>query len=118
MMGRDRTKKPARDDNSFISNDVDGIPEEINFISQNVSKWFPNISNYEYTLLDPININNYDTKGFCTKYAGCFKSQDEIKYITDNEFLEWPSTIYDSPFLEHIDFADSAFAFEKKSDME
>ena len=118
MMGRDRTKNPARDDNSFISNDVDGTPEEINFISQNISNWYPNISNYGYTLLSPFSTNNYDTKAFCTNYAGCFKSQEEIKYITDHEFLEWPSTLYYSPFLEKIDFADSTFELERESDLE
>ena len=48
IMGRDTTKNPARDDNSFISNDVDGTPEEIKFISKNISNWYPNISIYGY----------------------------------------------------------------------
>ena len=69
-------------------------------------------------MLAPFSTNNYDTKAFCTKYPGCFKSQDEIKYITGNELLEWPSTIYYSPFLERIDFADSTFELERESDLE
>ena len=105
MMGGSTTKNPARDDNSYISNDLNGTPEEINFVSKKVSNWYPNESNYGYKLLDAYNNTNTDTKTFCIKYTGSFNSQNGIKYITDIEFLDWPTTIYDSPFLNHINFS-------------
>ena len=104
MMGGEETKNPARDDNSYISNELDETPEKINFVSKNISKWYPNLSNYGYRLLDAYNTNNLGTREFCIKYAGCFKSQKEIKYITDEEFSKWPITIYESPFLQNINF--------------
>ena len=105
MMGGDADKNPSRDDNSFISNELNGTPENINFESKKLSNWYPNGTNYGYRLLDAYNGNKFDTKDFCTKYAGAFSSQSNIKYITDEEFCEWPSVNYDSPFLKQIDFA-------------
>ena len=97
-------------------------PEKINFQSKLVSNWYPNISNYGYKLLDSFNSNNFDTKNFCTKYSGSFNSQNEIKYITDDEFLDWPLIVYDSPFLEHIDFVgpniESETEFKTESETE
>ena len=104
MMGGEETKNPARDDNSYISNELDETPEKINFVSKNISKWYPNLSNYGYRLLDAYNTNNLGTREFCIKYSGCFKSQKDIKYITDEEFSKWPITIYESPFLQNINF--------------
>ena len=115
MMGGDENKNPARDDNSFISNGLNETPEKINFQSKLVSNWYPNISNYGYKLLDSFNSNNFDTKNFCTKYSGSFNSQNEIKYITDDEFLDWPLIVYDSPFLEHIDFVGPNIESEEES---
>lgn len=103
MMGGDSIN-PSRDDNSFISSELNGTPEKINFVPGKVSNWYPNISNYGYKLLDSFNTNNLDTKTFCKKYAGCFSSKEGIKYITDEELKEWPLINYNSPFLEHIDF--------------
>ena len=105
-MGSD-TKNPARDDNSYISTDLNGTPGKINFSAKKNSSWYPNKSNYSYRLLDGYNNKNTDTKAFCTKYAGCFNSQAGIKYITDSDFSGWTSTIYASPFYIHIDFSDS-----------
>ena len=118
MMGSEEAKNPARDDNSFFSSELDGIPEEINFVSKNISKWYPNISNYGYRLLDAYNTNNFGTKEFCLKYAGCFKSQDDIKYITDEEFLDWPLIVYDSPFLQNIDFDGPVIESESEPEKE
>ena len=106
MMGGD-TKYPARDDNSYISTDLNGTPEKINFSAKKKSNWSPNNSNYGYRLLDGYNNKNTDTKAFCIKYAGCFNSQAGIKYITDSDFSGWASTVYASPFLTHIDFSDA-----------
>ena len=105
MMGGD-TKNPARDDNSYISTNLNGTPEKINFSAKKKSSWNPNESNYGYHLLDGYNTNNNDTKAFCTKYVGCFDSQNNIKYITDSDFSKWVKTTYNSPFLKHVDFND------------
>jgi len=102
MMGSDATKNPARDDNSFISYDLNGTPEEINFESKKVSNWYPNGTNYGYRLLDAYNTKQTDTKEFCTKYSGSFNSKDKIKYITDEDLLKWPSMVYDAPFLRNV----------------
>ena len=106
MMGGDTTN-PARDDNSYFSADLNGTPTKINFSAKKNSSWNPNNSNYGYRLLDAYNTNNKDTKAFCTKYAGCFTSQNGIKYITDSDFGSWVKTTYASPFLKHVDFSDS-----------
>ena len=106
MMGGDTTN-PARDDNSYFSADLDATPTKINFVPKKKSGWNPNTSNYGYRLLDGYNKNNTDTKAFCTKYAGCFNSQNGIKYITDSDFSSWTKTVYSSPCLKHIDFSDS-----------
>ena len=104
QMGGD-TKNPARDDNSYISGDLNATPVAINFSSKKNSSWNPSQSNYGYRLLDAYNSNNTDTKTFCTKYAGCFNSQNDIKYVTDSDFSGWSKTYYTSPFLKHVDFA-------------
>jgi pectin lyase len=105
-MGGD-TKNPARDDNSYISTDLNGSAGKINFSAKKKSSWNPNKTNYGFRLLDAYNNKNTDTKAFCTKYCGCFNSQNGIKYITDSDFSKWTSTIYASPFLTHVDFSDS-----------
>ena len=104
---------PCRDDNSLISNELDGTPEEINFEPKKISEWYPNATNYGYSLLDTINTNNLDTKSFCMKYAGCFNSQNDIKYITDEDLSNWPSIKYDSPFLVHIDLPETEKGFSR-----
>ena len=105
MMGGD-TKNPARDDNSYFSADLNATPTKINFTAKKTSSWYPNNSNYGYRLLDGYNTSNTDTKAFCTKYAGCFNSQNGIKYITDSDFSNWVKTTYAGPHLNHIDFID------------
>ena len=107
MMGGDTTN-PARDDNSYISTSLNGTPSKINFSAKKNSTWNPNKSNYGYSLLDGYNTDNTDTKAFCMKYVGCFNSQVDIKYITDEEFSKWIKTSYASPFLKKIDFSDSS----------
>ena len=102
------SKDPSRDDNSYFSADLNATPTKINFSVTKKSSWNPNISNYGYRLLDGYNTSNKDTKAFCTKYAGCFNSQNGIKYISDSDFTSWKKTIYSPPFLKHIDFSDSS----------
>jgi len=111
-MGGDENKNPARDEGSFYSKELNTNPEEINFESKNVSKWYPNVSNYGYILLDAFNKDNFDTKNFCIKYAGCFDSPNGIKYITDEDFSEWHYKIYDSPVLNKVNLTipESGFA--------
>ena len=99
---------PGRDDNSYISTDLNGSPTKISFSGKKSTSWAPNSSNYGYRLLDGYNSKNTDTKSFCTKYSGCFNSQSGIKYITDSDLLSWATTTYTSPFLTHIDFSDSS----------
>ena len=100
--------EPARDDNSYFSADLNVTPTKINFSSTKKSSWSPNTSNYGYRLLDGYNTSNNDTRAFCTKYAGCFNSQNDIKYITDSDFSSWVKTKYSAPFLKHVDFSDSS----------
>ena len=107
MMGGN-TNDPCRDDNSYFSADLNGTPTKINFAPKKKSTWNPNNSNYGYRLLDGFNNNGTDTKTFCIKYAGCFDSQNGIKYITDSDFAKWTQTIYPNPFLNHVDFNDSS----------
>lgn len=103
-MGGDTNKNPARDDNSYISESVNGTPSAANFQSKNTSKWQPAQSNYGYSLLDAYNTNETDTKDFCTKYSGDKTSASDLKYITDSDFSSWVSAKYDSPFLRHVEF--------------
>ena len=102
------TTSPARDDNSYLSTELNGTPSKISFSAKKTSSWYPNISNYGYRLLDAYNTKNTDTKAFCTKYAGCFNAQSGIKYITDSDLLGWATTTNASPFLSHVDFSDSS----------
>ena len=107
-MGSDVGKNPTRDENSYFCKELNTDYEPINFEPKTLSNWFPNVSNYGYKLLDSnINNNIFNVKTFSMKYAGCFYSQKEIKYITDEDFNEFDAINYKSPFLEHIDFSPS-----------
>ena len=108
LMFGGNTKDPSRDDNSYFSAELNGTPTKIPFSPKKLSGWYPNISNYGYRLLDAYNTKNTDTKDFCTKYAGCFNSQNGIKYITDSDLLGWATTTNASPFLKHVDFSSSS----------
>ena len=108
-MGGDANKNPARDDNSYISEALNGTPSKINFQSKNTSKWYPEKTNYGYTLLDAYNTKNTDTKAFCTKYAGDQTSAANMKYITDSDFAGW-GTVYTSPFLKSVELKTKAGA--------
>ncbi|MEE5992093.1 MAG: RICIN domain-containing protein [Oscillospiraceae bacterium] len=95
---------PCRDSNSYLSEALNGTPSKISFSPKKTSSWYPNKSNYGYSLLDAYNTKNTDTKAFCTKYAGDQTSAGNMKYITNSEFSGWVTTKYDCPFLKHVDF--------------
>ena len=65
------------------------VPTVINFSPKKKSNWNPGTSNYGYRLLDTYNLNYTDTKTFCSKYAGCFNSQNDIKYVINSDFARW-----------------------------
>ena len=107
MMGNNANKNPARDDNSYYSNELNNTPTKINFSSKNKSSWYPK-SNYGYKMLDGYNTKGTDTKTFVKKYSGCFNSQNGIKYISDSDFDGWESIKYISTFLNQIDSSSSS----------
>ncbi len=99
---------PCRDSNSYLTESLNGTPSKISFSPKTTSSWYPNKSNYGYSLLDAYNNKNTDTKAFCTKYAGDQTSAGNMKYITNSEFSGWVTTKYDCPFLKHVDFVSNS----------
>ncbi len=97
---------PYRDTNSYLSTSIGGTPSKVSLSVKTESTWYPNESNYGYSLLDAYNTSNTDAKTFCQKYAGCFKSESELKYIGDDDFKSWVKTKYDAPFLKDIEVSD------------
>ncbi len=97
-----------RDADSYLSTSIGGTPSKVNFSVKNPSTWYPNKTNYGYSLLDSYNNSNTDTKAFCTTYAGCTSNGNELKYITDSDFSSWVTTKYDSPFLKDIECGELA----------
>ncbi len=98
-------KEPCRDAGSYLSEGLDAVPAAVKFTPQTTSSWYPNKTNYGYSLLDAYNTKNTDTKAFCTAYSGDQTKADGMKYITDAEFASWITTAYPSPFLRHVDFS-------------
>ena len=94
---------PCRDSNSYLSEALNGTPSKVNFTPKKTSSWYPNKTNYGYSLLDAYNTKNTDTKAFCTKYAGDQTSTSNMQYITNAAFASWVTTKYDSPFLRHVE---------------
>ena len=95
---------PCRDSNSYLSETLNGTPSKVNFTPKKTSSWYPNKTNYGYSLLDAYNTKNTDTKSFCTKYAGDQKIAANMQYITNNAFASWVTTKYVDPFLRHVEF--------------
>ena len=95
---------PCRDSNSCLSEALNGTPSKISFTPKKTSSWYPNKSNYGYSMLDAYNTKNTDSKAFCTKYSGDQTSVANMQYITNSTFASWISTKYDSPFLRHVSF--------------
>ncbi len=100
MMGSG--SEPSRDDNSYLSETLDGSPAKINFTPKTKSNWKPEQSNYGYSLLDSYNSKGTDVKDFCSRYAGDQSAVTGMKYITDSEFDSWVTVRYPSPFLKSI----------------
>ena len=64
--------------------------------------WYPNQTNYGYSLIDAYNKSGTDTKNFCTTYAGCMSAESNLKFITDSDMSKYITTKYTSPFLKSI----------------
>ena len=94
--------QPYRDDNSYYAEKSSSTPQAINFKCSNTSKWYPNETNYGYSLIDAYNTKGTDTKDFCLKYSGRIKSGD-LKFITDSDLAGFVSTKYECPFKKSID---------------
>ena len=97
---------PARDDNSYLSENLDATPAKVSFTPKKTSSWKPEQSNYGYSLLDAYNTKGTDVKDFCSKYAGDQTSASNMKYITDSEFDSWTNVRYPAPFLKSISVGD------------
>lgn len=97
--------EPCRDSNSYLSEALNGTPSKVSFSPKKTSSWYPNKSNYGYSLLDAYNTKNTDTKAFCTKYSGDQSSAGNMQYITNAAIASWVSTKYASPFLRHVEFS-------------
>ncbi|MCR5717776.1 MAG: RICIN domain-containing protein [Oscillospiraceae bacterium] len=96
---------PCRDSNSYLSETLNGTPTKISFSPKKTSSWYPDKTNYSYSLLDACNTKNTDTKAFCTKYAGDQTTAGNMQYITNDAFASWITVRHDAPFLRHVDFA-------------
>ena len=97
---------PARDDNSYLSENLDATPAKVSFTPKKTSSWKPEQSNYGYSLLDAYNTKGSDVKDFCSKYAGDQIAASGMKYITDSEFDGWVTKRYPTPFLKSITVGD------------
>ena len=99
MTGND----PNIDNNSYLSEILNGTPSIINYKPKKVSTWCPNKTNYGYSLLPAWNGGKIDVKDFCTKYAGDAISASSMQYITNSIFENYVQTKYENPFLRHVD---------------
>lgn len=95
-------KDPYRDSGSYYSESSNATPEKLLLSVKNVSSWYPNKSNYGYSLMDAYNNKNTDVKAFCNAYTGCQPSEDKIKYINDSDMSGYISVKYPSPFLKSL----------------
>lgn len=93
---------PYRDSGSYYAKTSGATPEKLSVSVKNESKWYPNQSNYGYSLIDAYNTKGTDIKDFCNAYAGCQTSGENIKYISDSDMSGYISTKYTSPFLKSI----------------
>ncbi len=97
--------EPYRDSGSYWSTSSSATPQKVSFTIKTPGTWYPNKSNYGYSLVSAYNTNNTDTKYFCNTYAGCFNSADKLKYITDSDMSKYIETKYESPFLKAVDLS-------------
>lgn len=99
--------EPYRDSGSYYAKTSSDTPSKFPISPKVVSSWYPNKENYGYSLIGAYNTKGTDTKDFCNKYAGCFKSYAQIKYITDSDLASFVATKYNSPFLKDIQVTES-----------
>ena len=109
---------PCRDSGSYLSEGLNATPSKVSFSPKTTSSWYPNKSNYGYSMLDAYNTKSTDSKAFCTAYSGDQTSASRFRSITDSEFASWITTKYDSPFLKHVELKvrtgavlDTAFSY-------
>lgn len=95
---------PYRDTGSYTSDKSNTTPYALNYKTSNTSTWYPNQSNYGYSLIDAYNTKGTDTKDFCLKYTGHQKSG--LTFITDSSVSGFVSTKYECPFKKPIDVMD------------
>lgn len=95
-------KDPYRDDGSYYSDKSSSVPSKVSLSVKTPSTWYPNKSNYGYSLIDAYNTNGTDTKDFCNTYSGCKNSDSALKYITDSDMSKFVITKYPSPFLKSL----------------
>lgn len=92
-----------KEQGSFTSSTVGGTPSKLNATSKGTAL-VPSDS-YSYSLVTAYNTNGTDVKDFCNNYSGCFKSKEQIKYITDSDMSKYVVTKYESPFLRAVDLS-------------
>lgn len=92
------------DNGSYTSTSSSDTPYSLasKLSAHNTTSWTPSKSNYGYELLHSYNAYNYDTKTFCTRYAGSFSSYSAIKYATDSDVSAFIEKTYSAPFLRSI----------------
>lgn len=98
---------PYRDSGSYTSESSTSTPYALVYSPNVIGTWYPSNENYGYSLIDAYNTKGTDTKDFCLKYSGAFKSDSAIKYILDSECSAYITTKYESPFL--TDSFDSSY---------
>lgn len=94
--------EPYRDSGSYTSDKSNSTPYKLTFEAKNTSTWYPDKTNYGYSLMDAYNTNGTDTKDFCTTFAGCKSSESALKFITDSDMSKYITTKHSSPFLKNI----------------
>lgn len=101
LVGKEITgnSDPYRDSGSYTSETSTSTPYELVYSPKVLGTWYPSNENYGYSLIDAYNTKGTDTKDFCLKYSGAFKSDSNIKYICDSECSTYIATKYESPFL-------------------
>lgn len=95
---------PYRDTGSYTSDTANSTPYALNFKTSNTSTWYPNQTNYGYSLIDAYNTNGTDTKDFCLKYTG--HQTSGLTFITDSNMSGFVAAKYDCPFKKPIDVMD------------
>lgn len=103
-------KDPYRDNGSYYSQKSNSTPAKLSINIKTPSTWYPNKSNYGYSLIDAYNTKGSDTKDFCNTYSGCKGSDSAFKYITDSDMSKFVSTKYPSPFLKSLTINENAAA--------